>query len=180
MIDWFLPDSFTALPGIVLGTLGMYLVLMVFARISGVRSFAEMSTFDIAITIANGSVIATTIVSRDPALLQGVVAVATLFAIQLAISHLRSRLGLVRRATDNAPILLMGAGGEMKRVNMRIARVTEDDLRSQLRQANVADPAEVQAVVMEGTGDIQVLHGHGSQALEDRWILAGVRDYERG
>lgn len=178
--DWFLPPEAASLLWVILGTMAMYLVLMGFARWSGVRSFAEMSTFDIAITIANGSVIASTIVSKEPALLQGIVAVATLFSIQLLVSRLRSRLRGVQAMTDNRPIILMGNGGVMKRTNMRVARVTEDDLRSQLRQANVADLSEVQAVIMEGTGDIQVVHGHDSGDIEGSWILEGVRDYEKG
>lgn len=177
--DWFLPDTLLVLAWVVLGTLGMYLTILLMARWSGVRSFAELSTFDVAVTIANGSLLASTIVSKNPALLQGMTAVLTLFAIQLGVSRYRSRLPWLRRATDNAPILLMGPGGEMLPRNMSIARVTEDDLRTHLRMANVIDRATVQAVVMEGTGRIHVLSGHGDTDIRDSWILEGVRDYDR-
>jgi uncharacterized membrane protein YcaP (DUF421 family) len=61
--------------------------------------------------------------------------------------------------------------------NMRVARITEDDLRCQLRKANVIDPARVEAVVMEGTGTVHVLHGHDEPPARDAWILQNVRDY---
>jgi uncharacterized membrane protein YcaP (DUF421 family) len=37
--------------------------------------------------------------------------------------------------------------------------VTPADVRASLRQANVLDPADVKAVVLETTGDISVVHG---------------------
>jgi len=178
MMNWIAPADPLALVGVIAGTLGMYLTIMAFARWSGVRSFAEMSTFDIAVTIANGSLLATTIVARNPPLVQGMTAVAVLFGIQLTVSRIRARFAGVRAMTDNRPIVLMGPGGRLLPRNMHIARVTEDDLRTHLRQANVADPATVQAVVMEGTGGINVLHGHGGELPADGWILKGVRDHD--
>jgi uncharacterized membrane protein YcaP (DUF421 family) len=60
---------------------------------------------------------------------------------------------------------------------MAVARITEDDLRATLRSANVHDLSLVQAVIMEGTGDIHVLHSDSNTAV-DPWLLQGVRDYE--
>jgi uncharacterized membrane protein YcaP (DUF421 family) len=175
-LDWFAP-ALTPLPWVILSTLAFYITLVVFARWSGVRSFAEMSTFDIAVTIAVGSLVAATVVSEDPPLIHGLVAVAGLYGLQLFVSRLRVRYRFVEAATDNAPILLMGAGGELKHANMRVARVTEDDVRGHLRQANVTDLSTVQAMVMEGTGHINVLHGGPGPLPRDSWLLKGVRDY---
>ncbi len=173
-LDWFAPGLLPVL-WVVLSTGGMYLAVVILARASGVRSFAELSTFDIAVTIAIGSLLATTVASENPPLLQGLTAIATLYAIQLGVSRLRSRRRVVAKALNNPPILLMDANGELRRENMRIARVTEDDLRTHLRQANVIDPANVQAVVMEGTGAISVLHGHDRKLAGNDWILENVR-----
>ncbi|WP_111748308.1 DUF421 domain-containing protein [Salinisphaera orenii] len=179
--QWFLPHS-TALLGVALSVLAMYLTVIVFARLSGVRSFAQMSTFDIAVTIAVGSLLATVVTSKDPALLQGMLALMLLYGLQLGVSWLRNRFRGFTKATDNPPILLMEAGGEIKWENMRVARVTENDLRTHLRKANVTARREVQAVVMEGTGTINVLHATEGQANapdDDAWILQDVRDYTR-
>ncbi len=176
--EWFYPDSPWVLLWVVAGSCGMYLTLLGLARWSGVRSFAEMSAFDIAVTIAVGSLLATTVATKSPSLLQGVVALATLFAIQLAASRLRLGIPGFRRATDNTPILLVGPGGRLKRNGMRAARVTESDLRAHLRASNVLDLGAVQAVVMEGTGKIHVLHGHAEEEIEGRWILEDVLDYD--
>ncbi|SDF43566.1 Protein of unknown function [Limimonas halophila] len=176
MLEWFAP-ALWPIVWVAASTAGMYLAVLGLARWSGVRSFAQMSTFDIAVTIAIGSLLATTVAAKNPPLLQGLAAVATLYTIQLIVSRLRVRWDRVERTVDNAPILLMGSGGELKHANMRVARITEDDLRCHLRKANVVDPAQVQAVVMEGTGTIHVLHHHGAALPWASWILHNVRDY---
>ena len=75
----------------------------------------------------------------------------------------------------------MGIGPEIlleRNPDLVIARVTEDDLRTHLRGANVSDLAEIRAVVMEGTGTIHVLHGEHAQLDKPRpWILNNVWDY---
>ncbi len=174
--DWFI-DSPASLVFVMLCTAGMYLTVLALARWSGVRSFAQMSTFDVAVTIAIGSLLASSILSTEPPLLQGMVAAASLYGLQLLVSRLRFASERWRRTVDNGPILLMGRGGKMLHENMRVARITEDDLRCQLRKANVIDPARVEAVVMEGTGNVHVLHGHDAPPEPDSWILQNVRDY---
>lgn len=174
--EWIAPSP-EPLIWVIASTLAMYLTVILLARWSGVRSFAQMSTFDIAVTIAIGSLVANTAVMKDPPLIQGITALVTLYCLQLVVSRLRKGVPWVRKTTDNPPILLMGPGGQMKHANMQIARITEDDLRTHLRQANVADRGQVQAVVMEGTGRINVLHGGPSELVDQTWILADVRDY---
>ncbi|TPW28139.1 DUF421 domain-containing protein [Pararhizobium mangrovi] len=178
--EWFLPAAWSDLAWVVISTVGMYCTILALARLSGVRSFAEMSAFDVAVTIAVGSLLATSIATRNPPLLQGVVAMVSLYGLQLVLSRLRRHYRGVSHITDNAPIQLMGRGGVVYHVNMDLARVTEDDLRTHLRKANVVDPKRVEAVVMEGTGEINVLHGHGGGSLENAWILRDVRNYDEG
>lgn len=174
--EWFIASP-ASLVFVVLCTAGMYLTVLGLARWSGVRSFAQMSAFDVAVTIAIGSLLASSIMTKDPPLLQGMVAAASLYGFQLFVSRLRCVSERWRRTVDNGPILLMGRGGKLLRENMRVARITEDDLRCQLRKANVIDPARIEAVVMEGTGTVHVLHGHDAPPEPDAWILQNVRDY---
>ncbi len=51
------------------------------------------------------------------------------------------------------------AGNQVLHDHLSRARVTEDDIRGKLREANVLNYGQIRAVVMEQTGDISVLHG---------------------
>jgi uncharacterized membrane protein YcaP (DUF421 family) len=178
--DWLLSDP-ARLLAVLVSTVAMYVTVIVFARWSGVRSFSQMSSFDIAVTIGIGSLVATTVAAQKPPLLQGMVALFVLYGLQLLVSRLRVKFQPVGATVDNRPILLMGPGGNMLAENMEVARVTEDDLRQQMRKANVLDTTRVQAVVMEGTGNIHVMAGHsGDPRLSlNSWVLGNVRDYSQ-
>lgn len=178
MISSWFGTSFGAVLMVVLSTAGIYTSVVALTRISGLRSFATMSSFDFAMTVAIGSLIASTAVSSDPPLARSLVALASLFLLQALVAALRRRSGKMQKAVDNEPILLM-VGSHIITENMSKARVTEDDLWSKIREANVIDLARLRAVVMETTGTISVLHGDpGGPPLDPR-VLAGVRDGER-
>jgi uncharacterized membrane protein YcaP (DUF421 family) len=176
MADWLTTD-WISLGAIALTCVGMYAGLILATRLGGLRSFSKVSGFDFAITVAIGSVIAGTVLTKDPKLLQALFALAVLYVLQLSLAALRQRVGFVEAAVDNQPLLLM-AGPTILHDNLRRAKVTESDLKAKLREANVLNYDEVHAVVFESTGDVSVLHGEpGSDFDPD--LLQGVRDAER-
>lgn len=172
-LNWIQSTS-VALVMVVLTSVGIYLALMILTRLTGLRSFSKMSSFDFTLTVAIGSLIATVVLSEDPPLLQGGFALAMLFAIQFCVSFLRSRSVSFAHIVDNDPLLLM-AGDTVLHDNLRAARVTVNDLRAKLREANVIHPDEVRAVVMETTGDISVLHARPEGADLALGLLEDVR-----
>lgn len=177
MSDWFTASP-SALVAVVLSTVGLYAVLIALIRVVGLRSFSKMSSFDFAMTVAVGSVLASTIITPSPPLLQASVALASLFGVQAVIAALRKHTSWAEHVVDNEPLVLM-AGDRMLRDNMRRARVTENDVWAKLREANVLDPQEVRAVVLETTGDISVLHGEPDRVDLHPCLLRGVRDADR-
>lgn len=151
----------------------IFLTVITYTRIAGLRSFSKMSSFDFAMTVAVGSLIATVAVMQV-SLMEGMTALAALYLLQVVIALMR-RFTLFKRVIDNTPMLLM-ADGTMLESNMRKARVTEDDIRSKLRESNILDPASVRAVILETTGDISILSGDGRL---DPSLLSGVIDRDK-
>lgn len=179
IIDWtWITTTGTAALMVVLTALGIYATLLLLTRLAGLRSFSKMSSFDFAITVAMGSLIATVILSENPPLLQGMAGLAALFGVQFTVSLLRSRTQTASRVVDNEPLLLM-AGSEVLHENLNEARVTESDLRGKLREANVIHLDQIRAVVMESTGDISVLHADAEGPDLDPSLFSDVRDAER-
>lgn len=136
----------------------LYLALVALTRWIGVRSFSEVSTFDIAVTLAVGAIVASTVMSGGASLLDGLLALVVLNLLQISVGWLRSRFAGVRRWLDNGPVLLI-AHGEIVQENLRQVRVSEDDLTVRLRSANVHRLAQVRAAIMEPTGNISILTG---------------------
>lgn len=158
-----LGTSWSSLVLIVIATVGIFASTVFYTRILGLRSFSKMSSFDFAITVAVGSLVASVSLTSS-SLLTGVVALGTLFATQGVISLLR-RVAQFSRIVDNQPVLLM-AGERMLSDNLLKAKVTEDDVRGKLREANVYNYHTLRAVVLETTGDISVIHGDNDLNLD--------------
>ena len=177
MIDWFIAEPSQML-ATVMSAIAIYAILIALIRIVGLRSLSKMSSFDFAMTIAVGSVLASAILTPNPPLAQAAVGLASLFGIQFVIAWFRKRTRWMERLVDNEPLILMTQEG-MVRENLKRARVTEHDVWAKLREANVLAVDEVRAVVFESTGDISVLHGDPDGRPLEACLLSGVRDAER-
>lgn len=176
--SWFALDLREFLM-VLVSTPFVYAAIIALTRLSGLRSFSKMSAPDFAMTVAVGSLFASTISSPRPTVLGGGAAFAALFFVQWLIAFLRERFRFVGDVLDNRPILLM-RDGEMLRHNMRIANVSTQDLIAKLREKNVLRLSDVRAVVFETTGDVSVLHTTNPDRELEPTLLRGVRGTDAG
>lgn len=167
MSQWFSIDN-SQIVGIAFSVIAFYIFLLIFVRISGLRSFSKMSGHDFAVTIAIGSIFASTIVSDSPSLWQGLLAVALLLLFKKILSIFRFS-NFFRKLVDNKPLIVM-RDGEMIEENMKKANVTKDDVYAKLRECNALNLKQVRAVVVEATGDVSVLHGDNKD-FEDKMLF---------
>lgn len=165
--------SFHTLLVICINAVGIYIAVIVFTRIAGKRSFSKMSSFDFAMTVAIGSILASTVLSSSIGLLHGIVGLAAVYVLQISAAFFR-RFNSFSNLIDNKPLLLMD-GATILQQNLKKARVTNDDLRAKLREANVINLSQVRAVVFETTGDISVLHAADQDKNLDDWLLKDVQ-----
>ncbi len=171
MEKWF-ETSWTSVVAICITAIGIYLAVIVFTRLAGKRSYSKMSSFDFAMTVAIGSIIATTVLSKSVSLADGVVGLAMVYILQLLVATLR-RSSQVQKLVDNTPLMLMD-GTKILHENLKKAKVTESDLKSKLREANVLELSQIRAVVFEATGDIAVLHSKDKNVELEDWLMEGV------
>ncbi|MDB2439691.1 DUF421 domain-containing protein [Hellea sp.] len=169
MPNWITTSSSSIVMIVISSTL-IFFTLIVFTRLVGLRSFSKMSSFDFAMTIAVGSILASVLLNKSTPLADGVVALATIFALQFTVTMLRKHTNWAASLIDNQPRLLM-QGDKILYKNLEKTRVTEDDLFAKLREANVLNLDQVRAVVLETTGDISVLHTSDSDtSLQDKLL----------
>ncbi len=86
----------------------------------------------------------------------GMVLVATLIFWNLLLDWLSYRFTAFRRFAVATSLCLV-KNGRLNRRNMRREFITEDELWSKLRQADVTELAEVKLVMLEGDGEITVV-----------------------
>lgn len=149
-------QSWAGLLRIVIVGAAAYAALILLLRYSGKRTLAKMNAFDLVITVALGSALATTVLSKDVALAEGVLAFAVLIALQFAISWLSVRSPYVRRLVKSEPQLLFHDGRFLPEA-MRRERITEAEIRAAVRAEGIAAMEQVGAVVLETDGSFAVV-----------------------
>ncbi|WP_145422202.1 DUF421 domain-containing protein [Planctomycetes bacterium K23_9] len=174
---WISVDS-NELAMVFLSTGATYIAILIYTRLVGLRSFSKMSATDFAMTVAVGSLFASTISSPSPSLFLGLFAIASLYLGQWTFAWLRCQSNWLSRAVDNEPLLLM-AGSDFIEENLNKANVTKSDIYGKLRESNTLNYEQVLAVVFETTGDISVLHSSDQEANLEADFLSSVRGSDR-
>jgi len=173
-MEHWITTSLPMLGKVLVSIIAIFTVMIIITRISGLRTFAKMSSFDFASTIAVGSVLAAVILNPDQSLVKGMVALGGIIAFQMLFAFFVRKSTFFKRISTNDPLLLMKDGVILYN-NLEKANVGEGDLIAKLREANVLDYSEVRAVVLESTGDMSVLHDDGDNKLSDA-LLEGVKN----
>jgi uncharacterized membrane protein YcaP (DUF421 family) len=156
----------TLLRTLVVGVLA-YVALVVFLRVSGKRTLSKMNAFDLIVTVALGSTLATVLLTKDVALAEGALAFALLIGLQFIVTWSSVRVRWVRRLATGEPLMLLYRG-EFLPAALRHARVTEDEVRAAVRSAGIDSLSKVQAVVLETNGSFSVVRpdeGGGGSSL---------------
>ncbi|MDI5891552.1 DUF421 domain-containing protein [Halomonas rhizosphaerae] len=145
-----------------------YVTLVVFLRVSGKRTLSKLNAFDLIVTVALGSTLATVLLANDVALAEGVLAFALLIGLQFAVTWSSVRARWVRRLATGEPMMLLYDGNFLPTA-LRQARVTEDEIRAAVRSAGVNSMHKVRAVVLETDGSFSVVrpgeNGGGSSLV---------------
>jgi uncharacterized membrane protein YcaP (DUF421 family) len=101
--------------------------------------------------------------------LQALAAISGVFLVQWLLAKARLGSDGFQNLIKNQPVLLM-ENGEFLKAAMAETRVSRSSIMEKLRAANVADPSDVKAVVLETTGNISVMQGEDF----DERLLEGV------
>ncbi|MDG5472253.1 DUF421 domain-containing protein [Jeotgalibacillus sp. ET6] len=133
-----------------------YAGLIAVLRISGKRTLSKMNAFDLIVTVALGSTLATILLSKDVALAEGMTAFFVLVGMQYLIAWLSVHSAAVSRLIKSNPELLY-YDGNYCRVVMKKERVLEVEILQAARSSGAGSLEEVKAVVLETDGSISVI-----------------------
>lgn len=137
-----------------------YAGLVLLLRVSGKRTLSKMNAFDLVVTVALGSTLATILLSSSVALSEGLLAFALLISLQFVVTWLSTKSATVRRLVKNEPRLLVYEGRVLPDA-MRKERVTVEEIEAAVRQQGMADFEDIGAAVLETDGSVTVVARSG-------------------
>ena len=152
-------DELTSTPStsfqVVVATAVIYLAFLLLLRLLGQRTVATLSIVDLACVMAVGALVGRTALLAVPSLATGLVGLVTLLVTHRGAATLQRRTPF-GRWLGREPVVLAWHG-ELVPDAMRRARVSDDEMRQQVRLAGVTAVDQVSCVVLERNGQISVL-----------------------
>lgn len=173
------PDAFLApvsdlLRIVVVGGLA-YGGLVVFLRLTGKRTLTKLNAFDLVVTVALGSTLATVLLNRDVSLLEGLVAFALLIVLQYLVTWASVRSSRFQHLVKAQPALLVYRGRVLEPA-LRRERVSREEILAAARSSGATDLSEIGAVVLETDGSLSILSRAPDAAADGSTLATVARD----
>ena len=137
-------------------TLLIYAVLIAIMRLMGKRQLGELEVTDLVTTLLISEIASLPLTEESIPLHHAVIPVLTLALLEVGASALLLKLPAVKRLLMPRPTLLL-LHGVPDRAAMKKARLSCEELLSQLRLKEIYDPQDVAFAVMEPNGQISVI-----------------------
>jgi len=157
-------DNFSDLVRVAIISVLAYASLVVVLRLSGKRALAKLNAFDLVVTVALGSTLATLLLSKDVAFAEGLLAFAVLAGLQWVVAKLSIASPVFKSMVRSKPRLLL-EGGCYRDAAMASERVTRSEVNAAIRNAGIGHLRDVGAVVLETDGSMSVIR-NSSDALD--------------
>ncbi len=133
----------------------IYGTALLVLRVGERRTLAQWTTIDFAAAVAIGAIVGRTAVAKDQSYAVGAVALVTIVAVHRLASLLRFS-PLLNKLQDHR-IRVLVLNGELRRGQLRLCGLTDNDLFAELRLRGVFDLRELQYVLYETKGGLSLV-----------------------
>lgn len=134
----------------------VYAVILVLVRMSGKRSVAQATPFDMILLVLLGNAVQNSLLGEDVSLVGGLLLAATLIALNYAVGWFTARLPRLRSVVEGEPVLLARNGEVLQRV-LRRENVSPADFDEAMRRQGLRDHAQIECAWLESDGTVTLL-----------------------
>ena len=141
---------------VLLRTVILYSVLLFVIRVMGKSELSKMSPFQLVILFMLAELAAIPIATTTVPMINGLVAIFCLLALQVLISYLSLKSEKFKNFVSGKPTILI-ENGKINNEELKKLRITLNDLLKQLRLGNAPSISDVDYAVMEANGDMSII-----------------------
>ena len=141
---------------IFLRTVIIYVSLVIAMRLMGKRQIGELDLTDLITTLLISEIASLPITDSSIPLSHAIIPIITLVTFEVLSSFLLVYFPRLKNLLSTRPAVLIKNGLPDRREMLR-ARISVDELMSELRQKEVVDVSEVEYAILEQNGKITVL-----------------------
>lgn len=141
----------------VLRAVVIYLFLMLVFRISGKRTLAQMTAFDVVLVLIISEAVSQPLTGDDYSLTTAMILVSTLVMIELGFAFLKQKSKKAERWLDDVPLIVVEDGKPL-RERMDRARVDDEDVLECARATQgLENMQQIKYAVLERDGAISII-----------------------
>jgi uncharacterized membrane protein YcaP (DUF421 family) len=141
----------------VLRASAIYVVLMVLFRISGRRSLAEMTSFDLLLLLVISETTQQALLGEDFSVTNAILVMSTMLALDIALSLAKLKWNRANKWIEGVPTILVEDGRPLTEVMSR-ARVREEEILEAARRLRGLERMdEIKYAVLEASGGITII-----------------------
>ena len=141
---------------ILIRTLLIYIILVISMRLMGKRQIGELEISDLVTTFLLSEIASLPITDNSIPISHAIIPIVTLITFEIASSALLAACPRIKNIISSRPTTLVRNGKICGRA-MKQARLSADELISELRQKDVTDLSEVRYAILEQNGKITVI-----------------------
>lgn len=150
----------------------MYAVALVGLRVAHRRTLAQWTAIDFAAAVAIGAIVGRTAIATGESFAVGAVALVTLLAAHWVVTMSRYQRWFAKAVDHRVRVIV--AGGRVRRGQLLLCGLTENDVLSRLRQRGVGDVRELRYVLYETKGELTIVPETGG--ADTALVRAGLVD----
>jgi uncharacterized membrane protein YcaP (DUF421 family) len=150
------PEGPKFLAAIAVRTLLVLLSLVIGLRILGKRQSGQFNIYDLSLIMLLANAVQNAMTNGDGHILVGVVSAGTLLAAGWVVSRAFQRLPALGERVTGVSTLLVN-NGQFIKAHLQREHVTEDQIRSAMRQHGLCEMGQVRMAVLEIDGSISVV-----------------------
>jgi uncharacterized membrane protein YcaP (DUF421 family) len=135
----------------------VYAFLLLIFRIAGRRTLAEVTTFELVLSLIISETIQQALIDGDDSMTNAFLLVITLVGLNIIFSELKQRSHRMDLLIDGAPILVM-KDGKLLHDRMNKERVDKEDiLQAGRSQEGLSSLGQLEHVILERDGSLSVI-----------------------
>jgi uncharacterized membrane protein YcaP (DUF421 family) len=135
----------------------VYAILLIIFRISGKRSLAQITTFDLVLTLIISEAIQQALVDSDNSMTNALILVITLVTTDIGLSLAKQRWSGFERIVEGTPVILLEQG-RLHEDRMRAERVGPEEILGAAREAHGLQRLdEIKYAIVEQNGHITIV-----------------------
>lgn len=166
MSDPIFFDTWAGLLRVLVVGCAAYAALIFMLRLSGKRTLSKMNAFDLVVTVALGSTLATVLLNASVPLAEGLLALLLLIMLQFGLTWLSVRSVWFEEFIKSEPTLLVHDGRYLDAA-LRRQRVTREEIGAALRAQGRNEISAIRYVVLETDGTMTFVPEAGDEAKTD-------------